>query len=115
MCVQANQSKQKQNSYSNMIAMRINVIFGLSNVNSSSAETERSHQPGHSQLLSKLLILKFKKQLATWQLKKSLKENIKENTLMAVEKIRKERKKHWKDKYREELEDTEEFKIVRLL
>lgn len=46
-------------------------------MNSSSAETERRHQPGHSHVLSKLSVLNFTKQLATWQLKKNLKENIK--------------------------------------
>ena len=42
--------------------MKINVIFEFNNINSSSGDTtaytslERKHQPGHLQILSKILI-----------------------------------------------------------
>lgn len=40
--------------------MEINVTFGFNNANSSSAGAEGRDQPGHAQILSKVLILNLK-------------------------------------------------------
>ena len=44
-----------------MVAKEINVIFGFSNTNNFSAGTKRKDQPGYSNILSKIVILNFKK------------------------------------------------------
>ena len=45
-------------SFNNIVAMKISVAFEFNSTNSSSAHTnlERSRQPGHLQILSKVLI-----------------------------------------------------------
>ena len=70
--------------------MKISVAFEFNCTNSSSVDTnlERSRQPGHLQILSKILI-KEAFQLDTWQFKERLKERKKENIFMAAEKMRK--------------------------
>ena len=63
--------------------MKVSVVFEFNSTNNSSADTnlERRHQPGHLQILSKVLI-KVARELATWQFKEELEET---KILMVVE------------------------------
>ena len=51
-------TKLEQDSFYNIVAVKINVIFefNISNSFSADSNTERMHQPGHLQFLSKILI-----------------------------------------------------------
>ena len=107
-------NKFEKNSFNNILAMKISVVFEFNNTISSSPDTKldtfRFYQKFH----------KVARYLATWQFKEGLKETEKENILTAVEEMRKgkrkfERKRKRYKLCREEIDVTEGLKIVGLL
>ena len=108
-------NKLEKNGFNNILAMKISVVFEFNSTNSSSADTNLAT----FRFYQKFYIVD--RWLATWQFKKeSLKETEKENILMAVEKMSKRKRKFERKgkRYklcREEMDVTEELKIVGLL
>ena len=101
-------NKLEKNSFNNILAMSVSFVIEFNSTNSSSADTNLDTFRFYQQIV------------ATWQFKEGLKEAEKENIWIAVEKMRKRKRKFERKKTRyklcrEEMDATEELKIVVLL
>ena len=99
-------NKLEKNSFNNILAMSVSFVIEFNSTNSSSADTNLDTFRFYQQIV------------ATWQFKEGLKEAEKENIWIAVEKMRKRKFERKKTRYklcREEMDATEELKIVVLL
>ena len=75
-------NKLEKNSFNNVLAMKISVVFEFNSTNSSSADTNLATFRFYQKFYN------VARERATWQFKK-VKETEKENNLMAVEKMSK--------------------------
>ena len=80
-------NKLEKNSFTNILAMKISAVFEFNSTNSSSADTNLDTFRFYQKFY------KVARYLATWQFKEGLKETEKENIWMAVEKMRKGKRK----------------------